>query len=180
MSKSLLPDIRFKSAYQLPFEVIRQKGIKILLFDRDNTLLSFYESFIDKKDDLFKLKNEVTKEGFKMILASNGQKRRIEPFANKLGVKAYSMLMKPFGFKIKRIAKKEGVKPDEILLIGDQVMTDLKAAKKAHIYFGLVDKLTDKEPFFTKINRHFEKKFQQEIALMPYDIFVEDLNGREK
>lgn len=167
-----LPDIRVRSAYDLPYSLLKEKGIKVLLFDMDNTLASFYETFEDVKDKAKTLKDECQRNGFQIAIASNGQGKRVRNFAKKLSVPFYPMLMKPFSFKLKRILKEEGWKRGEVALIGDQLMTDFKAAKGAHIYFILSDKITGKEPFFTRFNRLFEKKRRREIERLPYNTLL--------
>ena len=88
-----------------------------------------------------------------------------------------AMLMKPFSFKIKKLIKSKGWKKDEVALIGDQLMTDFKAAKGAKIHFILSDRITEKEPFFTRINRKFERKKRQFLETLPYDTLLIDKEG---
>lgn len=166
------PDIRVRSAYQLPYSLLKELGIKVLLFDMDNTLASFYETFKDVEGKVRALKDECLENGFQIAIASNGQGKRVANFAKELAIPFFPMLMKPFSFKLKRLLKKEGWKENEVALIGDQLMTDFKAARGAHIRFVLSDKLTEKEPFFTRFNRLFEKNKRKTIERLPYDTLL--------
>lgn len=172
-----LPILRVKSAYSLPYSLLKELGIKVLLFDMDNTLASFYDTFEEVKEKAILLKKECLKEGFQIAIASNGQGRRVADFAKKLDVPFYPMLMKPFSFKIKKLIKSKGWKKDEVALIGDQLMTDFKAAKGAKIRFILSDRITEKEPLFTRINRKFERKKRQFLETLPYDTLLIDKEG---
>ena len=170
----LKPDIRVKSAYSLPFELLKENGIKILLFDLDNTIASFYETFEDRKEMALALKERCEKEGFEIALASNGKGKRVKTFCREWGVTCYPMMMKPFSYKLKKLIKEKGWDKKEVALIGDQLMTDMKAAKHAGIFFVLTDKLVTEEPFFTRINRFFEKPMRKKINKMPYDILIKE------
>lgn len=172
-----LPTLRVKSAYSLPYSLLKEIGIKVLLFDMDNTLASFYETFEDVEKKAILLKEECLAKGFQIAIASNGQGKRVADFAKKLGVPFYPMLMKPFSFKIRKLIKKEGWKKEEVALVGDQLMTDFKAAKGAGISFILSDKITEKEPFFTRINRKLERKKRQFVETLPYDTLLIDKEG---
>lgn len=178
MSK-LLPSLRAKSAYHLPLELLKKEGKKVLLFDLDNTLASYYESFEDRELDARRLKETLEWQGFRMVIASNGRGKRVKDFAKKLGVPCFPMLLKPFAFRLKKALQQNGIKKEEACLIGDQMLTDLKAAKKAGIFFVLTDPLQEKEPFFTRINRHFERKKRKNIANMPYDVLIRGRDNYE-
>lgn len=168
------PDIRVRSAYQLPYPLLKRLGIKVLLFDMDNTLASFYETFKDVEKKVRTLKDECLENGFQIAIASNGQGKRVAKFAKELAIPFYPMLMKPFSFKLKRLLKKEGWKKEEVALIGDQLMTDFKAAKGARILFVLSDKLTEEEPFFTRFNRLLEKSKRKRVERLPYDTLLKE------
>jgi len=170
----MMPSLRAHSAYRLPYGLLKKAGIKVLLFDLDNTIASFYEAFPDREEMAKKLKEECEKEGFIIALASNGQGHRVKAFATRWGVKYFPMMMKPFPFRIRKVLKKEGWKKEAVALIGDQLLTDLKAAKRAGIFFVLTDPLVKEEPFFTRINRFFEKKKREKIDKMPYDILIKE------
>ena len=166
------PDIRVRSAYALPFDLLKREGIKAILFDMDNTLASFYETFDDVSDRALALKEECLKEGFLLAIASNGQGHRVKAFAQGLKVPFFPMMMKPFSFRLRKLLREQGWKKEEVCLVGDQLMTDCKAAKGAGIFFCLSDPLVKKEPFFTRINRFFEKSKRKKINALPYDTLL--------
>lgn len=166
------PDIRVRSAYALPFAILKQEGIKVILFDMDNTLASFYQTFEDVAERALALKEECAKEGFFLAIASNGQGHRVKSFADGLGVPFFPMMMKPFSFRLRKLLKKQGWKKREVCLVGDQLLTDWKAARGAGILFCLSDPLVKEEPFFTRINRFFEKRKRKKINALPYDTLL--------
>lgn len=167
-----MPDIRVRSAYALPFALLKQEGIKVILFDMDNTLASFYETFEDVASRALALKEECLKEGFLFAIASNGQGHRVKAFAQGLKVPFFPMMMKPFSFRLRKLLKEQKWKKEEVCLVGDQLMTDCKAAKGAGILFCLSDPLVKEEPFFTRINRFFEKGKRKRINDLPYDTLL--------
>ena len=58
-------------------------------------------------------------------------------------------------------------RPDaEILFVGDQIQTDVRAANGAGIRVLLSEPLWPKEPIWTKLNRFFEKMKRKKVNLM--------------
>ena len=65
--------------------------------------------------------------------------------------------MKPLTRGIQIALKRYDLKKHEVVLVGDQLMTDVMAANTAGIRSILVKPLVDSDAWNTKINRFFEK-----------------------
>jgi predicted HAD superfamily phosphohydrolase YqeG len=61
--------------------------------------------------------------------------------------------MKPFAKKIKGFLKASGIKHDKVMLIGDQLITDIGAANAADIIAILTDKIVNEDQWTTRLNR---------------------------
>ena len=57
MIKKLIPDYYFKSIYDIPLEELYKKGIRLILTDLDNTLISYSET--DPSNKLFEFKKKI-------------------------------------------------------------------------------------------------------------------------
>jgi len=166
MNKRLVPFARAKSIYDIPLTFYKENGIKIILADLDNTLDSAKTLLPSKR--ACTLKENLEKEGIRIAIASNNTSKRVYCYAKELGVKAYCGLCKPFSWKLKKLTKKEKFNLNEVVFIGDQLMTDAKASSGAKIRFILVEPLTKEEPLRTKFNRLFEKRPRRKLDQVPY------------
>ncbi|MDE7162392.1 MAG: YqeG family HAD IIIA-type phosphatase [Anaeroplasmataceae bacterium] len=157
MLKKFIPDYYYKTIEDIPYTKLYDDGIRLILTDLDNTLISYLEK--EPTEALFAWKEKVEKMGFEIIIVSNSRKDRVEHFAKELGLPFVKFAKKPLLFGMKkaiRLASKE-YKKEEIMEIGDQLMTDVFASRRMNILTILVkaiDKKTEILP--TKINRKLE------------------------
>ena len=177
MIKKLIPDYVYKTIYDMPLKELYDSGIRLILTDLDNTLISYAEKLPNEK--LLKWKDEVINTGFEFILVSNSRKVRVDNFCKEFNIPYQKFSTKPLKRGIKRAIKKVAkgdYKNDEVLLIGDQLMTDILGAKRCKIKAGLifpVDKSTDVRS--TRGNRRLERFFLKRIKKKMPDVFNEKL-----
>lgn len=152
--ENFIPDIYKKNIYDIDYMKLRKKGIKCLLFDLDNTLVSVKTDTPTKKvKELFLYLEKY----FKVIIISNSNKDRLIPFKEGLNVDVAAKAHKPFKKKYLKIMEIYKFKEHEIAAIGDQLLTDIYGANKVGITSILVNKIGDYEKIGTKINRFLEK-----------------------
>lgn len=152
---TFLPDIYKKSIYTINYEMLKNAGIKIILFDLDNTIVPLHSKETSKKlKDLF---DEVKNMGMRPIIISNARKKRVEPFKNELLVDASCRSLKPLKRKYKKILKIYDVKPNEVAAIGDQLITDIFGANRMGFTSILVNPMSSDDLATTKFNRFFER-----------------------
>ena len=76
------PDVYSKSIFDVNYKKLKEKGIKCILLDLDNTIAPVN---IEKPDNkMKKFLYELKEKGFHLIIMSNSQKKRVEPFKNEL------------------------------------------------------------------------------------------------
>jgi len=149
-----LPDIYQKSIYAINYENLKNAGIKIVLFDLDNTISPVGAHEPSKKAmDLF---DDIKKMGLKPVIMSNSGKKRVAPFKEGLFVDAAYTSCKPLKRKYKKILNTYDVKPTEVAAVGDQILTDILGANKMGITSILVNQISTTDFKGTKINRFFE------------------------
>lgn len=154
----LKADIIKDSIYEIDYASLKKKGINVLIFDLDNTIAS-YEENKPSKEAISLIKK--LKEDFDVYILSNNWPKRVNPFGNIFKVKAFSMGLKPLTHKLKKIQKEKGYKKSEMLMIGDQLLTDIFGAKRFKIKSIYVHPISKKEPLTTKVNRLLEKLFKR-------------------
>lgn len=154
MLKLFCPDLYIENIYKLNLNYLKQKKIRGILIDIDNTLLPWNSADID--DKLINWVNLCKEEGFLLCIISNNTASRIRVCANKLGIPAVSGCYKPLKRAFKEGLNILGTKPEETAAIGDQIFTDILGAKRSGLFAILVKPIDDKEFFGTKIIRKFE------------------------
>lgn len=156
-----IPDMYQNSIYDINYKNLKKRGIKCLLFDLDNTLVSYMDSVpTNKVKNLFaKLEDD-----FKVIIMSNSGKKRLTPFKEQLNVDVACSSKKPLRGKYKKIMNIYNFKDFEIAAIGDQLITDILGANRMGFTSIFVNSLSNVEPPQTKFNRFWERKILKKLA----------------
>jgi HAD superfamily phosphatase (TIGR01668 family) len=160
--KKIIPHFYAKSIYSLEPSFFKENGIKIVLSDLDNTLDAF--DSMEPNEETISYVNKLKENGIKVIIISNNTYKRVSPFANKLGVDFLHQALKPFGFKIRKYLKKHGLNPNDVCLVGDQLLTDVLAGKRAKIRVCLTDPLVTRDQWTTFFNRKIDRKLRQKMV----------------
>lgn len=71
--------------------------------------------------------------GFTPTVVSNALRKRVEPFAGKLGLRFIAFACKPLPIGFLRAAKRLGLPRRQCVVIGDQTFTDVLGARLAGI-----------------------------------------------
>ena len=161
MIKRKIPFAHAKSIYDVDPAFFRKLGIKVILSDLDNTLDSVHTKTPSEKAKALAAMME--KEGIRFLIVSNNTGKRVKMYARELGVGAVCWMLKPFSFRLKRFLKREGIKKEEVLLIGDQILTDVMAGNGAKIKTLLCDPLVPEDPPWTRFNRIFERPIRRKL-----------------
>lgn len=119
----LYPNEMFHRIYDIPVEFFRERGITTLLLDVDNTLTTHNNHETDEK--IMTWLDMVRAEGMRLMILSNNNRERVEPFAAKLGMGCIANAAKPLPMKLRRSLKMLGVHRSQTAIIGDQIFTDV-------------------------------------------------------
>ena len=126
---NFIPDMYQKSIYHINYEKLKEDGIKCLLFELDNTCVPFKDIEPNKKlIDLFETLKDMD---FKVILYSNATKKRLIPFKNGLNVDCSASSKKPSTKKLLKVIKMFNYNLSDVVLIGDQLYTDMLCGNRA-------------------------------------------------
>lgn len=154
--KFLLPEFMFVSVTDISAKFLKDNNIDTLLLDADNTLSTHHSqtAAIGVPEWL----DEMRQNGIKLMMVSNSKKKRVEPFANMLGLDFEYLSLKPLGKGVRRAVKRLGSNKKHTALVGDQIFTDVIATKLCgiHSIFVKYMQLEDKPSF--KIRRKLEAK----------------------
>lgn len=162
MWKRLIPFAHASSIFEIDISFYKKLGIKYVFADLDNTLDSYKKSTPSTR--VFNLKEDLMSEGIEMIIISNNTGKRVKTYAKALGVRAISSVRKPFARKILKRIKDLKIDKDEIIAIGDQVVTDISYANGAKIKSVLTDKIVKEDQPTTRFNRLFDKPLRRKLS----------------
>ena len=153
-----IPSLYVNTVFDIDYTKLYDSGIRLILTDLDNTLISYKE---DKADgNLLRWIRERKDEGFEIIIVSNNSnKKRVISFAEELDIKNISRATKPLKRGMKKALKLATKKyhPTEVVAIGDQLMTDVFSANRmgfSSILVKAIDRKTEK--WTTRLNRKLE------------------------
>ena len=110
------PHYIFEKTTKITPEFLKELGITNLLLDVDNTLTTH-----DNPDPIPGIPQwieEMKSAGIKMVIISNNNKERVEPFAAKLGLPFTSMSCKPLPFGYKKGMKILGSNRHNTAMVG--------------------------------------------------------------
>ena len=161
MRKLYIPYAHAKSIYDIDVSFFKKHNVKYLFLDLDNTLDSYRQKVPTQK--AIDLKDKLLKEGIEIIILSNNTGKRVSEYATKLGVKYVNSIGKPFASGIKRLLKNHNINPENVMMVGDQLITDIAAANRAKLRSIYVDKLVEEDQPTTRFNRIFEKPIRKRL-----------------
>ena len=113
-----------------------------------------YKKLSSKKALIYDLDNT-----FDIFIATNGFGRNLGEYPFIKGILRLSL--KPCTLRVKKLLK--DYKKEDLVMIGDQLFTDIKMAKKLGITSVLVKPLTDQDLLNTKINRIKERRYFEKL-----------------
>ncbi len=141
------------STYEIDFEGWKEKGIRGVIFDIDNTLTCH-----DAPDDgrARKLFARLHAMGMKTCLLSNNKEPRVSSFAGQVDSPYIFKAGKPGVKSYNKAMEIMGTGRDNTLFVGDQLFTDIYGANLAGIYGILVKPMNPKEEIQIVVKRYLE------------------------
>lgn len=156
MLERFFPELYISSIFALPFQELKKKGIRALVFDIDNTIVPF--DVAEAEEEMITFFNSLRKDGFQLCLLSNNNKKRVRLFNQKLKALAVYKAGKPGTKKLRRAMKKMQVTPEQTALIGDQIFTDVYCGHRAGVFTILTAPVCNRDQLVTKVKRGIERQ----------------------
>ena len=161
MFNHFIPFAHAQSIYEVPVEFFVNNEVKLLLIDLDNTLDSY--RLYEPTERAVKLINEIKKAGITPIIVSNNREKRVKKYADQAGVECIYSAHKPFSRRLRNFLAKKNVQATEVMLVGDQLMTDVLAARGARIRVLLTEKIVKEDQWTTHVNRLFDRPIRKHL-----------------
>lgn len=157
-----MPDFAVEKAYDVTVESLKNEGIKAVFVDLDNTLIAWNNP--DGTPEMRQWLHDLWDAGIRVVVVSNNSHDRVKRAVEKFGIDFESRSMKPFTLGIDRALKRFGIQKNEVVMIGDQLMTDIRAAHRAGIRSVLVKPLIQSDAWETQFNRWRERRMMKKIV----------------
>lgn len=123
LKRFIKPTARYTQVEDIPMEAWYNKGARVIILDVDNTIMGYDH----KEPPLSKLQwiERLKSLGFTIFLVSNNSSwYRIQYVAKLIGCEGLFFAFKPFPFAVISAIRAHRWSKTELLVIGDQLMTD--------------------------------------------------------
>lgn len=156
MYNFLLPKEFVTSVFEITPEKLQKLGIKGIIADLDNTLVEWDRA--DATEELVIWLQQMQSAGIRIVIASNNSEARVKHFASPLHIDYIHRAKKPLGVGFRSAITKLKLRPSEIAMVGDQLLTDVCGANRLRLYTILVKPVAQSDGWVTRFNRFVEKR----------------------
>lgn len=151
--KLFIPKMYQKNIFSIDYQKLKE-NYKLIIFDLDNTIGSIKEEVCNQETTDFL--NNLTKD-FIVVVASNSYQERVFNFTKNLKCDVFAFSLKPTLHVLRKIKKKYQIPYTKMVIIGDQIMTDILVGNRKKLLTILVDPIRNIDFKITSINRYFER-----------------------
>ena len=157
MLKHIAPNLKATDKYIYDIDIIylKTKGFLGLILDIDNTIIGWGQKEVPEKSRLWIEKAQ--QEGFKIAFVSNAFPKKAERIAGYFHSPFISNARKPSKYGFKKALKALDLPAEKVVMIGDQLFTDIFGGNKIGLYTIWVKPMSNREFIFTKLTRVLEK-----------------------
>lgn len=159
--KRFRPDYYIRSIFDIDVRFFKERGIRCVLSDLDNTL-DAYDRLVPS-ERVFELKKKFEENGIELCIVSNNKERRKRIYCDRLGVRGKFSCRKPFSKRIVDFIDELGYRKKEVVLIGDQLLTDVGCGHNGGISVILTDPIVKKDQWTTKFNRLIDRPIRARL-----------------
>lgn len=156
IKKYFMPNDYVQSVFQIDIEKLANSGFKGIITDLDNTLVGWDVKTPTKEiQEWFKKANDL---GLTITIVSNNSEKRVSGFSKDLDVDFIFKARKPMGRAFKKAIQHMNIKPEETIVIGDQMLTDVLGGNNNGLYTIMVVPVKKTDGFLTRLNRIIERR----------------------
>lgn len=153
---SLRPTLRYRHISDIPIETLREMNIRLILADMDNTLAPWHSVEVPAECKVWV--QRVQEAGIQVLMLTNSKSENVDITAQSLGIEAVKNARKPMKTPTAHLLSQRGVSPQETLIVGDQLFTDIQLANAIGAKSVLLEPLSKEEWWCTKVfNRSRER-----------------------
>ncbi len=157
----LMPTVMLKSVTDISLGLIRSLGAEAILLDVDNTLARHGSQ--SPFDGAVEWTHMVREAGIGIVIVSNNLKKRVAPFAAKFDLPYVTHGLKPLPWGFNKARRMLGNDSKNVLVVGDQIYTDILGANLAKMKSILLEPVEHGESLSIWFRRWLEKPVRRKI-----------------
>lgn len=157
MPFSFLPKLMTDKLTDITPQLLRARGIKLLMLDFDNTIVPYTTTVPTAEMEAW-LKDMNSLEDIQLCIVSNSHNDRVPKFCRERNMAVITHAKKPFPKGIHECLAKYGIPASQAALVGDQIFTDTLGANNAGVKSILV-KAIHNHNFWLKARHVLELPF---------------------
>lgn len=132
-----VPDVYQPDIYMIDYKKLKERGIKLITFDLDDTIVPKRTGTMPKGAP--PLMTKLKRMGFRVMLLSNsGNEKKVQKFAEQLNVESIAGAQKPSSKYFEEIRDRYNMKEEEMAHVGNSIMNDVAGAKSSDITSCLI------------------------------------------
>ena len=156
MLESFKPTWMVKSIHQVTVEQLKENNIKAVMADLDNTLVAWNNP--GGTEETFQWIKSMKDAGIPVVILSNNNHYRVKKVADIFDIGFVPNALKPLGLGFQKAFKQIDIPKENIVMVGDQIVTDIKGANTVGVRNILVKPIVDSDAWNTRLNRFIELK----------------------
>mgnify|MGYP001952779549 CR=1 FL=1 len=156
MLKHFMPNQHVKSIFEITPESLLDNGINGIITDLDNTLVEWDRPHATPK--LISWFENMKNSNVKITIVSNNNEARVKEFADPLQIPFIPAARKPLGRAFNKAVRDMGLKKEETVVIGDQLLTDVLGGNRSGFQTILVVPVAQTDGWMTQLNRRVERR----------------------
>ena len=161
MITKLTPTYFYDKIEDISFDLLEENNITGLIFDADNTIID-YTKVVSKEKKAWL--NELKKRGYNICILSNTvSEKKIRNLMKELDVNGLYLAMKPMLRGFNMALNLLDAKKENVIMIGDQLFTDVLGANRFGIKSIFVNPMHKREDLLTIMKRPLEKYYLKKI-----------------
>ena len=157
IKKRFIPDTIKDTVYDIDIGYLEKNSIRGIIFDIDNTLVPYDTPL--PTEEVSEYLTGLAAAGYQVCFVSNNKAERVELFNRTFNFRTYPCARKPSARALTEAVSHMRLNPGQVLMVGDQLFTDIYAARRAGTKAALVRPIKPVESLFFKIKRMGEKPF---------------------
>lgn len=165
----VIPKSYVKNIYEINYDELKKNEYTNLIFDIDNTIMPVNDTNVTKELKCF---FDNLKKNFNICILSNNSDSRVIPVKDKLGVKGFANAEKPSKYAYDKALELLNANPNNTVMIGDQMLSDIVFANRYNLYSILVEPYEKKYDIKTGTSRVLQniimKKLKNKIKRYNY------------
>lgn len=151
-----MPNEYVKDVFYILPETLKNKGVKGIITDLDNTLVEWDRP--EATPEIIEWLTGMKDAGILVTIVSNNNEARVKAFAEPLGIPYVHKANKPLNKSFVTARKLMGIKKEETVVIGDQLLTDILGGNRKGLHTILVVPVATSDARITTFNRMIERK----------------------